>query len=233
MDHLENGFKELVCKYEGKEVPLFACPSKWWGSLKFSNGRPVVNRYRSDQLNDVKSAMKPRLVVVLESPHKSEFCEQANPIGPAQGMAGKMFEKQFANRVPWEALFRGRHRGHSIVLMNAIEYQCSMGKLSSREEKKQRDLIFRELWFVHRGKEDFKKRLKDLGLTEKDVLINACTQGVTKGARSHEGKWPNGFLNDYVHHAINDCCEKSGVDYSDRNRVTHPSSWRGAAPNHK
>jgi len=60
-----------------------------------------------------------------------------------------------------------------LILVNAIQYQCSLGVATSRF----RDKIFRNLW-TNGAVADFEKRLTHIYQTG-DMLLNCCTKGNT------------------------------------------------------
>ena len=60
---------------------------------------------------------------------------------------------------------------YAIMLVNAIQYQCSLGK----ETKYYRDAVFDEMWKEEDGDEQsLKVRLEKIN---PDIIINCCTKG--------------------------------------------------------
>jgi len=169
--------------------------------------------------------------MVLESPHKSEYSGKT-PIGPAQGKTGENFKRQFFDRFDGASSGAGFLEGmlgaRPIIIMNAIEHQCSMGKLSEPEDKRARDLVFRKLWFHHGGSQSFKLRLDALKLDIDDVLVNTCTKGVNKDAKERSWGKPR-LLKECVQASIDDFCMTSGLYELRRFQLTHPSSWLGSS----
>lgn len=65
-----------------------------------------------------------------------------------------------------------------LILVNAIQYQCSLGVPTRRY----RDKVFRSLW-ENGGADDFERRLQQL-YRPGDMLFNCCTgSGPRKGLR--------------------------------------------------
>lgn len=139
-----------------------------------------------------------RVILVMESPHTAEFEKNGTPIGPANGPTGVNI-RRLLQRVLGKA--RPVNENSELVLMNAVQYQCSLGELP----KQHRDAVFLAVWSTG-GKEDFRKRLKDV-FRQGDLVINACTRGKTTPP-----------LRDMVKEVID---EVVGAHWS----TAHPSSW--------
>jgi len=67
-------------------------------------------------------------------------------------------------------------------------------------------------------------RTDDETVNVKDVLINACTKGIIKGTEVAQGNWPTEYLHQYVSAAIEEFCEKPGLEKLRCDRLAHPSS---------
>jgi len=213
-----------------KGVPLRPCPSGWWGTANFYADKVEVIKFDLPKpFND--AAQLPRLVIALESPHVSEFGSAESkyrPQGPAQGTTGEKLRRNFTKQRVCEEIraIAANANKFNLVLVNAIEYQCSMGNaLTSYESRKRRDSVFRKLWFKCGGRKDFTDRILKLELESRDVLVNACTKGATKGARPDECSGASGSLREHVAAALKEI-------FADRDRskslvTSHPSSWLG------
>ena len=138
-----------------------------------------------------------RLVLVLESPHKAEFDLPKEP-GPAKGKTGKNI-RQYSSQI--EAL--RDFTQYPVLLMNAIQYQCSLG-FSTR---KFRDKVFLKLW-SEGGKENFMARLNSY-CDSNAVIVNCCT----KGNQSQE-------LRSRVHNAIEELQLNATII-----KRGHPVTW--------
>ena len=102
------------------------------------------------------------MILILESPHKDEF--KGEP-GPARGATGHAISSQLMNVIGLR-----QFSDYGLILMNAIQYQCSLGKPTA----KHRDTVFRRVWGSG-GAEDFKDRLKTT-YRPGDVIVNCCTK---------------------------------------------------------
>jgi hypothetical protein len=118
------------------------------------------------------------VIFVLESPHTDEFDGSGSPIGPAQGATGRNLVESLLEKLGNAGLNQEKLLEYSFVLMNAVEFQCSGGVLGNYRMRRRRDQVFREFWGAV-GRKDFMNRLDALCLTSEDILINACTLGVT------------------------------------------------------
>ena len=170
------------------------CPDQYVGTLGQLRSHGIASR----------SALSTRpntgaVLLILESPHVSEFKE---PLGPAKGSTGRLFAKH-ALSVP---CLKGKGNA-SLVLINAIQYQCSLGEKPSRY----RDEVFVAAWQEF-GRSDFVARLKAT-YQANDLVVCACTKG-----GSREG---SGSLRQLVYAAIVDALPKEAQVL----RRTHPSSW--------
>lgn len=116
------------------------------------------------------------LIMVLESPHKDEF-KEGKAIAPAQGATGrnigKCMERQHRHLPNLASVASGRYR---LVLMNAVQYQCSLG---ASPTSLFRDHVFRQVW-ERFGKQDFVGRLtKYLAGVENHLVMVCCSKGET------------------------------------------------------
>lgn len=136
-----------------------ACPDQYLGLLSEVIGKPhfplrVAAEERTEQ---------PCLIIILESPHIDEFI--GDP-GPAKGFTGDMIRNYLHESInPHDV------DGFGLVLINAIQHQCSLG-ISTSEH---RDKVFRSVW-AQGGQENFEARLRSV-LRPRDVVMNCCTKG--------------------------------------------------------
>lgn len=158
----ELNFEQIV----GNTVPLArhsfdvrACPDQYLGPLSEIIGKPQFPM----RVTSEKRTGLPFLVMILESPHVDEFI--GDP-GPAKGFTGDMI-RSFLQ----EAINPQDVDGFGLVLVNAIQHQCSLG-ISTSEH---RDKIFRAVW-AQGGQENFVSRLRSV-LRPGDVVMNCCTKG--------------------------------------------------------
>ncbi len=180
------------------------------------DGNPLESRSCSDQylgkLSEIvgctsfpmrvaasERTTQPCIVMVLESPHVDEFI--GTP-GPAKGFTGDMIRNHLL-----EALRGLNHDGFGLILINAIQHQCSLGTDTSLH----RDVIFRAVW-AEGGRENFCSRLLSVVLPG-DIVMNCCTKG-----NDFEANYP---LRSLVEASIRDTLP-STVNV----RRMHPASWR-------
>lgn len=170
------------------------CPDQCVGTLgQLRADRKIVTRQTASARPNAGSVL-----LVLESPHIREFDDLP---GPAKGTTGRLIAQQ-ALSVPG---LEGRDDA-PLVLMNAIQYQCSLG----RAPKLYRDQVFLAAWHDF-GRSDFVARLSAT-YRENDVVVCACTEG-TKGTSKP--------LRTLVYAAMIEALP-AGTPILPR---THPSSW--------
>lgn len=171
------------------------CPDQYVGTL---------GRLRSDGMIASRAASSTRpnsdaVLLVLESPHTFEF---VGPPGPAKGNTGRLIAKH-ALSVPD---LKGKDNA-SLVLINAIQYQCSLGE----EPSLYRDEVFLAAWHTF-GRSNFVARLKAT-YRANDLVVCACTKGGNGDVRK--------TLRPLVYSAMVDALPRGAQIL----RRTHPSSW--------
>lgn len=143
------------------------------------------------------------IVIVLESPHKEEFMDATVIIAPALGRTGYNLQKNF-EKIFTEGLEINPDEEYSVILMNAIQYQCSNAE-SLKEYRDRTDRIWEYFWSKE-GEDSFLRRIKSYKAL---IIINACT-----GDFKRSGS---------IKHILQDCISKNCIDsilYSS----PHPSS---------
>jgi hypothetical protein len=144
---------------QGISLEKRACPDQYVGTLSEIVGQPQFPlRVAADQ-----RTKQPCLIMVLESPHVDEFIDEP---GPAKGFTGDMIR----NFLP-EAISLPDVDGFGLVLVNAIQHQCSLGTSTTTY----RDKIFRAVW-AQGGEGDFAARLQSV-VKSGDIVMNCCTKG--------------------------------------------------------
>jgi hypothetical protein len=143
----------------GHSYDVRACPDQYLGPLSEIIGKPQFPlRVTAEQRTG-----QPFLVMILESPHVDEFIGE---LGPAKGFTGDMIRSFLQEAINLQDV-----DGFGLVLVNAIQHQCSLG-ISTSEH---RDKIFRAVW-AQGGQENFVSRLRSV-LRPGDVVMNCCTKG--------------------------------------------------------
>lgn len=147
------------------------------------------------EIDPVQRESESKLIVILESPHTKEFSE---PIGPAKGKTGSNLVKYF--RATTSLSF---FNNHQVLLVNAIQYQCSLGKSTNQF----RDEVFRKMW-EDGGRCSLVERLSSYYQIG-DTVINCCTKGSSAP-----------YLRDLVQCAIEEIVPKLRII-----KLKHPASW--------
>lgn len=119
---------------------------------------------------------KAAIIIVLESPHIAEFDPiTKKSLGPGKGKTGENIKTYL-----WEILRRNQvgltlsREKYDIVLLNAIQYQCSLGE----DTKLYRDAMFLYYWEQPDFRKDFSERLDRVrGIYSESIVVNCCTRG--------------------------------------------------------
>lgn len=206
LQEVNNNFK---IEYRG-------CPDQCVGSIfietkQNQNGRVktvVKNLLTNSENNDFKfrdSLRKlpkesKKIFLILESPHIDEY---KGDTAPAKGKTGLNI-RNYLNLVVYRNLDKFViDTEYKVVLINAIQYQCSLGVKKSPY----RNEVFLRCWAKF-GHDDFVTRLKSR-LNLGDIIINAATKGDK-----------NSEIRMMVEKAIKEVNTK-GSDI----KVKHPSTW--------
>lgn len=116
----------------------------------------------------------PMIVLVLESPHKSEYDQETGAaIRPANGATGISINNNIIDLL-WDAynspqITRSLPSVISLYIVEAVSYQCSNNEDPIDCEK--RNDLFRMIWNDF-GRVDFEQRMNQLNPI---AVINACT----------------------------------------------------------
>ncbi len=172
-----------------------ACPDQLVGTLDQLRSDGAINLRAPSSTRQNQSAV----ILVLESPHTSEF---RHAIGPAQGNTGRLIAKHALTVAGIEG------KDHApLILINAIQYMCSLGQSPSLY----RDEVFTAVWHEF-GRSDFIARLKAT-YRDGDLVVCACTKGARDTSRNS--------LRKLVYTAIVEAIPQKALIL----RRTHPSSW--------
>ena len=161
----------------------------------------------------------PCLILILESPHTSEFAK--NGLGekpaPARGATGYLIRQHIlsiSDLIPTPNV--------ELMLMNAIQWQCSLGERPLK--KRQRDAIFSEFWKTG-GAADFGARLKDY-VRPGDIVFNCCTKGSTAGKPLQELVQEVICATLYEMHDVSAFVGKHPASWRSANNRTAKSCWK-------
>jgi hypothetical protein len=194
----EINFEQIAGNVAPMAGPTFegrACPDQYLGLLS----EIIVKPQFPQRLNSSQRIEHPCLVMILESPHVDEFIGEP---GPAKGFTGDMIRKFLP-----EASDLNMAMGFGLVLINAVQYQCSLGAVTSMY----RDQIFRAVW-TQGGRENFVARLQAI-LRPSDIVMNCCTKGSDVG------------LNKPLRSLVDASLRAHFPDLQVLRRM-HPASWR-------
>ncbi|WP_434387571.1 hypothetical protein [Melittangium boletus] len=201
-DVLDAYFRDFVSKVtrrvcKDQYVGLVSAEGYIWGTS------PKGFSCREEPLR--RPPENPPIILILESPHKDEF-KPEEPV-PANGSTGRNI-REYIHVALREKLTDGITR--SLILVNAIPYQCSAGV----KTESHRSGIFRRMWRKKGVRDSFAKRIQRYVGDERGnaLIVNACT----RGERTH----PNErdlycLVEDVLFHRF------GGSDSS----VPHPSNW--------
>lgn len=155
-------------KCHGATLEKRRCPDQFVGVI--SEIERIGNFANRVPFSDRPSSL-PCVILILESPHTSEF--GACP-GPAKGITGRKIVRHLL-QVPGLQ----DKRDFGLLLVNAVQFQCSLGISTSIV----RDSVFLETW-ARGGKVDFEERLGAL-FRDGDCVVNCCTRGNTGNTLAH------------------------------------------------
>lgn len=152
-------------------------------------GKAVIDCYKYQlvyinnkwETQKFKNTTEHIIVFILESPHKSEF-KNGRPLEPLKN--GNQYFKCINDLISKSSNFKlDKAYIYSIYLMNAIQFQCSLGL----EPTYYRDYIFLYYWYNLNNKNDFENRLLSFcqsNYSKIDYIINCVTIGDHKNAKT-------------------------------------------------
>ena len=200
-------FKKWVCGFLNSNpkniyTSYRKCPDNYVGMLSIRGENWFIQkgaRYENKRLVLRKrNTKKEKIVIILESPHRDEF--MLNLTAPALGATGEKIHRYLYNLLYNYNLLNSRET--EIYIVNAIQFQCSLGF----ETSKYRDKIFKELWAQNGVKASLIRRIKRIAPT---IIINAITK-IKKGNTTIKEELSNDLKN---------------LDFSIWEASTHPVKW--------
>ena len=130
------------------------CPDNYIGEIDGEKFISVEDRYKAYMENKKthKSGIKgeENIIILLESPHKDEFTRKF--IAPALGETGERLNSYLEPLLKRSSIVGSKAK---IFLVNAIQYQCSLGFPT----KCVRNFVFNQLFDEDRFKKDLKGRI--------------------------------------------------------------------------
>ncbi|WP_414733877.1 hypothetical protein [Acetobacterium carbinolicum] len=130
------------------------------------------------------------IVLLLESPHTSEYCVENKkliPIGPARGSgpldAGTGIENYLENILNKVNLSEGKYK---VTIANPVQFQTSLGSihgktLADKRVNNVRNLIWKGIWSFDAVKDNFNERLINYNPVR---IINACTKDLQENVNN-------------------------------------------------
>ena len=180
LSKLDNLVKEF--DFENIYTSFEVCPDNYIGKINGEKFISAENRYKA-YINGEKNLTygkdnEENIVVILESPHKDEYRKKL--IAPALGETGDRLNAYLEKLLTNSLIARD---GAQLFLINAIQYQCSLGFPTDCV----RSYIFNYLFDQDKFKKDLKERI-DIQ-NPKTIVI-----ATTSFCRDKIKKW---ILNEY------------------------------------
>lgn len=177
-------FGNVIDKYKesprGKKfVGNIKCEDAIWGALSkgkvLFNGREKIDGMSFPQCELARNSI---IIVVAESPHTAEYsCIKGqnvlfrSPLHKNDNRIKRYFERNFND-------WFDKKLDYDIILVNAIQYQCSFGLplWGHKKNQLQKNDVFKYTWENEPCREDLLERINNI-IADKDnaIIINACT----------------------------------------------------------
>jgi len=172
---------------------------KWRYNLSFSGERWNLNTLEHDKTICNK---KNNIIIILESPHREEYDEYFNPLGPAKGATGIAFTNYFLSHalpiLKSLGMLLKNDKEYCVCFVNPVQHQTSLYEIHKKGLNSDlRDKVWKALY--PNCKIDFRKRLKSY---KPKFIINACTSKLKR-----------------------DLDEELNMVVSEKFETPHPSSW--------
>ena len=166
------------------------------GKWDLLNKQPLINNEASNNI-----------IVILESPHIDEF--DGSGLGKMALMNDDFFKKNFGQLINGSIKLNSQlnqQTKYKICLINAIQFQCSLGLPTEYY----RDFVF--LYYWRRLHLNFEKRLMSLINPNTYAIVNLCTKGSHRKCLNLYNSVSN--QKDYMYKS---CCNKFIVKIYDSN----------------
>ena len=192
-------------KYRIEHHSNQACPDELFGRLVYNGNRfdwdaclcfknkplnracikvttKVTKKTRVIDTLGLADSTIPFIVLVLESPHISEFDQNGKAIGPAQGKTGAGINLNLPKVLTRSKSIigvNGFKEKYNVYIVNAVNKQCSLGLKPIC--KTIRDINFAVEWFKNSKSDGLKQRLSNIlatnGNDQNNIILNLCTKG--------------------------------------------------------
>lgn len=202
------------------------CPDQWVGTVRFENerlrcilndGEPSDRFLFRRPTSDLSASGPRRLLMILESPHVSEFSGSEGAIGPAAGATGQSIRSLLGHVAilgTEKLIARPGGEDLALVLINAIQHQTSLGHATRHF----RDEVFGKAWKSGRiGRRRFLSRMEELWRpVSRDIVLNCCTGGERRKAS----------LKHRVYDVLREIADNNPMRPPLVVGCAHPSSWQ-------
>ena len=181
----------------------YKCPDQYVGKIK-----NVIKKKRFWRKNINKfDCSDPIFVLLQESPHQDEYeydedVSKRVPIGPSNGGTGVKIWKCLRKKLGELGEDYGKYKDFSLILMNPIQYQCSLG----RETKHYRTRMFRKIF----SKDDLGERILEICKISTTVVILPA---------------PTSAVKQKIEEFLNELKAKNIENLKILPLVSHPSTW--------
>ena len=181
---VEDFFSDIMKVEDVYRYIVTVCKGKYPKLEKHTN-----NKFKNSSFNDYccsDDKETKSIILILESPHKDEYCNLNNiytPIAPAQGKTGNRIKNNISivvnelinNEIYNSSLSSGKYR---LIICNPVQFQTSLYYLHNEGIiKNLRDRVWKEIFNQEKVKYNFYSRLSKY---YPSVIINACTESCSK-----------------------------------------------------
>ncbi len=172
------GFDESFFSNDKTFIP--ACPDQSVGKIKDFKDWDVFQRRDITESYGGAMGAKGRVVLILESPHRDEYERTRDNLlvaqGPAYGCTGCKIRRYF------NLITKKVYEDYELLLVNVIQYPCSLFKRRAQGGGEIRDKMIRRLLrHEEKGEKVFMECLRSrvklaIDRGQNLLVINACTQ---------------------------------------------------------
>lgn len=200
---LEERFKRVVMEVTGKNLCEYKksatqngnpvkCEDQFVATIEITNSKvcfidnDIKNKDRKNVQKKYISQNLDTIALILESPNSKEFSHN-ECLGPAMGKTGDGITNILLGNIAkfitvndlqnFGSYFKTSSEivegVYKLLIINAVQYQCSLGDLNGKSMENHKDDIFKK-FFDNDARKDFVKRLKQFN---PKIIINCCTGG--------------------------------------------------------
>lgn len=172
-------------------------------NISNSSTMPVITNFKN-QIGrgsfgdkDTNQSESPKIVLVIESPHKFEYCSSTHiPIAPAQKTTGKNIHDHIATIFMQKNNFSLKAGSYDFIICNPVQFQASLYDLHKKPLSGKhngggavpalRDKAWRAIYTLEKC--NFFARLTSYA---PEIIINACTTKLRKDVTHELNRWKN------------------------------------------